>query len=476
MGNNQIDNKLNEINERNKQNAQEESDEKEGQNSQDGSDEEGVSEFDRGRLAALRAKYDEEDEPKKRNQNNEGSTGENSEDEKGEEEKEDEDEEEKDPEEEKDDEPEKDNDDDPKENNDDNKKDTDDNKEDNNEPESQIPKPWRNGPINKAKNKAKEWVKKNTEVIKQKAKKAVQAGAKKAAATVAKLAAKLGLGALPPVLIIVLIIVAIIFIIGVIGFFSIMGDMIIGKTKGFLQGVWDGLETTFSGDQAYAKINEDEVKDAASYLEQMGYDLIGMGFVKTEYNTLNKNEGEAWNKWYNDNGELIEEDEAYADKKDLIEREEESTEDGSTEETGETTDEGDTEVEKTGAEPKNPIKKIQSEPIRKYLVASLRTYVNGAYGGTVVQKGHEEDGIWNTIFDEITFNSKEHTLTVTKGNTHVKVNLESWTAKYGMAFEFLICLHLGTLSPEFVMDLAGDKEDRIKVVVDFFTQERNKKI
>ena len=69
-----------------------------------------------------------------------------------------------------------------------------------------------------------------------------------------------------------------------------------------------------------------------------------------------------------------------------------------------------------------------------------------------------------------------HSLTVTKGDTHVKVNLESWTAKYGMAYEFLVCLHIGTLAPEFVMELAGDANDRVKVVVNFYEQERNKKI
>lgn len=123
-----------------------------------------------------------------------------------------------------------------------------------------------------------------------------------------------------------------------------MGDMIIGKLKNFLQGVWDALQTVTTGDQAYANINDEHVKNAASYLEQMGYDLVGMGFVKTEYNTTNKNEGEAWNKWYNENGELIEEKSASNKKEDLIEREEDTTEDES-------------EGEKSGAEQKDPIKK-----------------------------------------------------------------------------------------------------------------------
>lgn len=40
----------------------------------------------------------------------------------------------------------------------------------------------------------------------------------------------------------------------------------------------------------------------------------------------------------------------------------------------------------------------------------------------------------------------------------------------------LVCLHIGTLAPEFVMELAGDANDRVKVVVNFYEQERNKKI
>ncbi len=496
MSNSSIDNKLNEINDRNRQNPQNEPDE-----------EENMSGFEKGRLAALNAKYEDDDEPKNQNGNDGGSEEEEApEDENDEEDNDDDNDEDKDDDDDDDDDDndkENDNDDknndnennnkpnenenkpndknsDDKENSDkpdskENKKEKDSKNQNNKEPQSptdnkkpaekpQTPKAGQAGAKEGTKQAGKEGAKQAgkegaKQAGKEGAKQAAKEGAKAAAKAGTKVAAKAGIAASPPVLIAILVIVAIIFLIGVISFFSIMGDMIIGKIKGFLQGVWDALETVFTGDQAEAKINDEQVKNAASYLEQMGYDLVGMGFVKTEYNTTNKNEGEPWNKWYNENGELIEE--GSSNKKDLIERD---------------TTEDEAEGEKSGAEQKDPINKIKSEPIRKYLVASLRSYINGTYGGMVVQEGHENDGLWDTIFDNIAFNSKEHTLTVTKGDTHVKVNLESWTAKYGMAYEFLVCLHIGTLAPEFVMELAGDANDRVKVVVNFYEQERNKKI
>ena len=496
MSNSSIDNKLNEINDRNRQDPQNEPDE-----------EENMSGFEKGRLAALNAKYEDDDEPKKRNGNNEGFEEEESQQsENDEEDGEDDNNEDNDDDDndndDKNDEKNNDKDNeknnksdenenksndknsDDKENSDkpdsrENKKEKDSKNQNNKEPQSptdnkkpaekpQTPKAGQEGAKEGTKQAGKEGAKQAgkegaKQAGKEGAKQAAKEGAKAAAKAGTKVAAKAGIAASPPVLIIILVIVAIIFLIGIISFFSIMGDMIIGKLKNFLQGVWDAIQTVTTGDQAYANINDEHVKNAASYLEQMGYDLVGMGFVKTEYNTTNKNEGEAWNKWYNENGELIEEKSASNKKEDLIEREEDTTEDES-------------EGEKSGAEQKDPIKKIKSEPIRKYLVAALRSYINGAYGGMVVQEGHEADGLWNTVFDKIAFNSKEHTLTVTKGDTHVKVNLESWTAKYGMSFEFLVCLHLGTLAPEFVMDLAGEADNRVKVVVNFFKQERNKKI
>lgn len=84
----------------------------------------------------------------------------------------------------------------------------------------------------------------------------------------------------------------------------------------------------------------------------------------------------------------------------------------------------------------------------------------------VVQENLEEDGFFNALFDKLTFNSSEHTLTTdTVGKDSLTISLDSWTAKYGVAFEFLVCLHLGTMSPEFVLDLCENEESRTKVII-----------
>ena len=101
--------------------------------------------------------------------------------------------------------------------------------------------------------------------------------------------------------------------------------------------------------------------EISKYLEEMGYDLVGMGFIKAdkyindnEKNDNDKNsEGYSWDKWYNANGELedAEIDICYTgySNGDYIERED-----------GEETQSG---------EQKNPIKenRVKSWPIKWYL-------------------------------------------------------------------------------------------------------------
>ena len=239
-----------------------------------------------------------------------------------------------------------------------------------------------------------------------------------------------------------------------------MGDMIIGKIGDFFQGIWDLTQTIFEGDAADSGVDNSHIYENAKYLEEMGYDLVGMGFIKAdkyindnEKNDNDKNsEGYSWDKWYNANGELedAEIDICYTgySNGDYIERED-----------GEETQSG---------EQKNPIKenRVKSWPIKWYLTTAARSYINGTYGGMVVQENLEEDGFFNALFDKLTFNSSEHTLTTdTVGKDSLTISLDSWTAKYGVAFEFLVCLHLGTMSPEFVLDLCENKESRTKVII-----------
>lgn len=200
----------------------------------------------------------------------------------------------------------------------------------------------------------------------------------------------------------------------------------------------------------------------------MGYDLVGMGFIKADkyINDNQKNgndknsEGYAWNKWYNAKGELKDTDKdicytSYSNG-DYIERED-----------GEETQSG---------EQKKPIEDVKSWPIKWYMVSALRSYVNGTYGGMVVQDGKKENNLWNCLTENLTFQPESHTLkTVGLWKDVCIVNLEAWTAKYGVAYELLVCLHLGTLSPEFVLDLCGSEEERTKVIIAMYDQKGDRK-
>ena len=284
------------------------------------------------------------------------------------------------------------------------------------------------------------------------------AGAGAAGAGAGAAGAAAGAAAGWPLLIVVGVILLIVMLIGFLSFFSIMGDMIIGKIGDFFQGIWDLTQTIFEGDAADAGVNNSHILENAKYLEEMGYDLVGMGFIKADKyindnqkNDEDKNsEGYSWKQWYNANGELKDSDKGichtdYSDG-DYIERED-----------GEETQSG---------EQKNPIEDVKSWPIKWYLTTAARSYVNGTYGGMVVQENLEEDGFFNALFDKLTFNSSEHTLTTdTVGKDSLTISLDSWTAKYGVAFEFLVCLHLGTMSPEFVLDLCENEESRTKVII-----------
>lgn len=104
-------------------------------------------------------------------------------------------------------------------------------------------------------------------------KKAAQEGAKQAG----KQVASKGIFATPVGWIILLIIVIIIVLIGTISFFMLMPGQILGKLKVFAMGFVDAVRGFFEGKQNI--VYDAEMAEVADYIEQMGYDLKGEGFV-----------------------------------------------------------------------------------------------------------------------------------------------------------------------------------------------------
>ena len=110
------------------------------------------------------------------------------------------------------------------------------------------------------------------QLAKEGAKKATKEGAKKAGNFLIK---TFGLKA---ILIGGLVILAIFLIIGFFSFFTSMPEMIVGNIKDAINGMFTDIASFFVGSSA--KITPEQVDSAATYMEEMGYDLKGYGFAK----------------------------------------------------------------------------------------------------------------------------------------------------------------------------------------------------
>ena len=79
------------------------------------------------------------------------------------------------------------------------------------------------------------------------------------------------------------ILIAVIIIIGIISFLVTMPGMVMDKLKGMLKELGNFV-ASFYGADTTAQIDDTEIYETLDYLEQMGYDLKGFGFL-TEYVT-----------------------------------------------------------------------------------------------------------------------------------------------------------------------------------------------
>ena len=118
------------------------------------------------------------------------------------------------------------------------------------------------------------------EASKEAAKQAGKQAAKEGAKQAGKQVASKGIFATPVGWIILLVIVIIIVLIGTISFFMLMPGQILGKLKDFAMGFMDAVAALFVGQQNI--IYDAELAEVANYIEEMGYDLKGEGFVSKD--------------------------------------------------------------------------------------------------------------------------------------------------------------------------------------------------
>ena len=91
------------------------------------------------------------------------------------------------------------------------------------------------------------------------------------------------------ILAIIVIIIIIMLLMGIISFFTTIPELIKGKILEFLDGIWTTVSSWFIGENA--KISEEDIGGVGQYLESMGYDLEGLGFVENSEDITRNEEG-----------------------------------------------------------------------------------------------------------------------------------------------------------------------------------------
>lgn len=295
---------------------------------------------------------------------------------------------------------------------------------------------------------------------------------------------KLILMHLPVFIVIIIIIVIILYALAFYGFFSSMPGMFIGQvkkgSKAIKHALTDWIWSIVPKDERF-EVDSDEVKELAQYLENMGYSIVGNGFADVTYEdnsggtkdpgktkTIEKvtdqryihnnlqaymlaNEA-TYDLSQNSLGGMAED--AFSDFRKLI--------------TGEGTEE-DAEIT-TGADYSSGLINIagltskERNDIRKRCEIDRDNETLTVYTDSKPRKILHDIGIFtgnkalSKLLDEIG---------KLKFGTKYTYDLSDWTAKYGRPTEMFISLHLSTMMPDLVYQIATADEFNTKVDLQF---------
>ncbi len=78
---------------------------------------------------------------------------------------------------------------------------------------------------------------------------------------------------------------------------------------------------------------------------------------------------------------------------------------------------------------------------------------------------YSDKGLFN--FDKLQFDSEKRTMTLKKGllGTEMKYKIEGWAGRYGMPMEFLLSVHLATMMPDLAYDMANSFETKVNIIL-----------
>ena len=276
----------------------------------------------------------------------------------------------------------------------------------------------------------------------EKAKKQVTKKASKTAAKAAKAGSKMA--SLGPILIYVIIaIIIIIVFVGVVMFLVTMPGMVMEKIKALFKEIGNRWLSWWGQDTA-KQIEDKEIYGVLDYLEQMGYDLKGYGFL-TDY--VGKSD-------------------------DGVERDSDS----------DTISNAESDFIFTYIVSENYLYTIKNNNVTtswwkapwEHLSALWSDNLDNRKGMLAIY--HEDNGKIGSAKENaydawergsITANAETKTLEIKRGwftNT-MTYNLDGWTGRYGKPIDFLLSLHIATMMPDLAYDIASNFPTEIYLIL-----------
>ncbi len=262
----------------------------------------------------------------------------------------------------------------------------------------------------------------------------------------AKNAAKQSLvKALTPVLTYVLVfIIILIIIIGIAMFLITMPGMVMDQIKTFARDVGNAVASWFGADTT-KQVADVDIYETLDYLEQMGYDLKGDGFL-TDY------VGD-----YNDGVERDENDKIINAKSDFISNYLVSDNYVYT-------------IKNFNMDNANWFTGMLSHLASLFTLGSANQYwsrgmIDIRHDSGVI--GHM--GKYYSVYEagSIKIDTEAKTLDIKRGwfNNTMSYNLDGWTGRYGMPIDFLLSVHLATMMPDLAYDMATGFDTKIDLLL-----------
>ena len=271
------------------------------------------------------------------------------------------------------------------------------------------------------------------------------------------------------------IIVALIIIIGIIMFLITMPGMVMEKLKTMSRTIGRAFANFFGGDTT-SIVSDEEIYDTLTYLEQMNYDLKGLGFL-TEFVGLGYDD--------DNDGEIDEvgEDDDKDGKDDGIARDSD----------GNITD-AISEFIYTYLVSENYVYTIANNNASIWKVGESNFWeILGGFGARVltILTGGQAQKYWDRGFikihidggvigkegayfrndwfgtNKITLDTEAKTLEIRMGhfNNPMTYSLDGWTGRYGIPIDFLIAIHTATNMPDLAYDLATKFETQLLLLL-----------